>query len=142
MIRRRGANWHIVWREGGRKVERSLGTADEAEARRLADALTSALAARRKAALLSRLLGDAPQIERRASSGGLAMRDALDVARRHRALGVEHEREWLVFCAAVDARKVGELAIANKELREANERLNRQIEDMKPFMKDEREGRR
>lgn len=40
------------------------------------------------------------------------------------------------------ARKVGELAIANRELREANERLNRQIEDMKPFMKDEREGRR
>ena len=35
------------------------------------------------------------------------------------------------------ARKVGELAIANKELREANERLNRQIEGMKPFMKDE-----
>lgn len=109
MIRRRGANWHIIWREGGRKVERSLGTADEAEARRLADALTSALAARRKAALLSRLLGDAPQAERRASSAGLAMRDALDVARRHRALSVEHEREWLAFCAAVEARKVGEL---------------------------------
>ena len=34
------------------------------------------------------------------------------------------------------ARKVGELAIVNKGLREANERLNRQIEDMKPFMKD------
>ena len=40
------------------------------------------------------------------------------------------------------ARKVGKLAIVNKGLREANERLNRQIEDMKPFMKDEREGRR
>ncbi len=39
-------------------------------------------------------------------------------------------------------RKVGELAIENKELRETNERLSRQIEDMKPFMKDEREGRR
>lgn len=40
------------------------------------------------------------------------------------------------------ARKVGELAIANKELSEANERLNRQIENMKPLMQDEREGRR
>ena len=40
------------------------------------------------------------------------------------------------------ARKVGELAMANRELREANERLSRQIEDMKPFVKDEREGRR
>ena len=35
------------------------------------------------------------------------------------------------------ARKVGELAMANRELREANERLSRQIEGMKPFMNDE-----
>ena len=102
MIRRRGANWHIVWRENGRKVERSLGTSDEAEARRLADALTSALAARRKAALLSRLLGDAPQVERKPQTRkGLAIADALEVARRHRALSVEHEREWAALCKSL-----------------------------------------
>lgn len=112
MIRRRGEFWHAVWREGGRRVERSLRTSDEGEARELETALMSALRARRKAASLESLMRPPGEPRRRgaaAPSASLAMSEAVEVGRRHRALGAEHEREWGRLREAVGVRLVSEL---------------------------------
>lgn len=113
MIRRRGNNWFFVWREGGRRRERTLATSDEEEAKHLAETLMAAVKARRRMAAMDALFhGDfsaVPVPTEADNCGGLLIADALDVGRRHRNLTAEHEQAWRVFADALPVRYMADI---------------------------------